>query len=190
IVEALETLVGDRVIEQVERLAHHALRGEVWDKALAYCRQAGDKALARSVYREAVGYYEQAPSGLPHPSEPRYTPAPANDPRLALRTALLPSGDWDRSLAALHEAESLAAALDDARRLGQVSRFLAIHFVFRGAHDQAIAAAQRVQALARARGEGVLQALANTTLGSAYLAQGDYRQAIDCFRQTVASLEG
>jgi len=33
IVEALEALTGDRLAEQVERLAHHALRGEVWDKA-------------------------------------------------------------------------------------------------------------------------------------------------------------
>ena len=41
IVEALETLAGNRVAEQAERLAHHALRGEVWAKALAYCRQAG-----------------------------------------------------------------------------------------------------------------------------------------------------
>ena len=41
IVEALEALVGNRVAEQSERLAHHALRGEVWAKALAYCRQAG-----------------------------------------------------------------------------------------------------------------------------------------------------
>src|SRR5215468_5446744 len=38
IVEALEGLAGDRLTEQVERLAHHALRGELWDKALAYCR--------------------------------------------------------------------------------------------------------------------------------------------------------
>jgi predicted ATPase len=30
IVEALEVLAGDRAAEQVERLAHHALRGEVW----------------------------------------------------------------------------------------------------------------------------------------------------------------
>ena len=48
IVEALEALAGDRVAEEVERLAHHALRGEMWDKALAYCRQAGEKAMARS----------------------------------------------------------------------------------------------------------------------------------------------
>src|SRR5262249_4710198 len=40
IVESLEALAGDRVAEQVERLAHHALRGEVWDKAMVYCRQA------------------------------------------------------------------------------------------------------------------------------------------------------
>src|SRR5207237_8144629 len=33
IVEALEALAGDREAEQVERLVHHALRGEVWDKA-------------------------------------------------------------------------------------------------------------------------------------------------------------
>ena len=45
IVEALERLTPDRLAEQVERLAHHALHGEVWDKALAYCRQAGEKAL-------------------------------------------------------------------------------------------------------------------------------------------------
>ena len=52
--------------EQVERLAHHALRGEVWDKALTYCRQAGEKAMARSAYREAVASFEQALSALPH----------------------------------------------------------------------------------------------------------------------------
>ena len=34
IVEALETLAGDRLADQVERLADHAVRGEVWDKAL------------------------------------------------------------------------------------------------------------------------------------------------------------
>src|SRR5262249_27735912 len=33
IVEALEALAGERLAEQVERLAQHALRGAVWDKA-------------------------------------------------------------------------------------------------------------------------------------------------------------
>ena len=44
IVEALEQLAADRLAEQVERLAQHALRGEVWDKAVTYGQQAGAKA--------------------------------------------------------------------------------------------------------------------------------------------------
>src|SRR5712671_1139322 len=45
IVEASERLYADRLPEQAERLAQHAVRGEVWAKAVAYCRQAGTKAL-------------------------------------------------------------------------------------------------------------------------------------------------
>ncbi|MGH8070210.1 MAG: AAA family ATPase, partial [Candidatus Entotheonellia bacterium] len=96
IVEALEHLHPDRVAEQVERLAHHALRGEVWDKALAYCRQAGEKAMARSAHREAAGSFEQALTALPHLPETRDTREQAIDLQLALRSALLPSSDFGR----------------------------------------------------------------------------------------------
>ena len=91
----------------------------------------------------------------------RHTREQAIDLRLALRTALRPLGDSGRILACLREAEVLAAALDDQRRLGQVSRFLAAHFGLMGAYDQAIPAAHRAIALATAGGDVVLQALAN-----------------------------
>jgi tetratricopeptide (TPR) repeat protein len=190
IVEALEALTGDRVAEQVERLAHHALRGEVWEKALAYCRRAGEKAMARSAHREAVGSFEQAISVLPHLPEQRHTREQAIDLRVSLRSALWPSGDLGRILAYLREAETLAEALDDPRRLAQVSLFLFENFRFIGAYDQAIAAAQRALALATASGEIVLQAQANQRLGQAYHAQGDYRRAIDCLRQSMAGFDG
>src|SRR5262249_51722330 len=92
--QALEGLYADPLAEQVERLAHHALQGEVWAKALVYCRQAGEKALAQSAYREAVGSFEQALRALPHLPETRATREQAIDLRLALRTALFPSGDF------------------------------------------------------------------------------------------------
>jgi len=190
IVEALEAFAGDRASEQVERLAYHALQGEVWDEALVYCRQAGEKALARSAHREAVASFEQALRALPHVPETRDTRAQAIDLRLALRSALYPSGDFGRILACLHEAEALAEALDDPRRLGQVSVFLSLHFHDMSAHDQAIAAAQRALALATASGDAILHALANQQLGTTYQVQGDYRQAIDSFGQAVASLKG
>jgi transcriptional regulator with AAA-type ATPase domain len=84
----------------------------------------GEKALAGSAHREAVGYFEQALSALPHLPETRDACEQAIDLRLALRSALFPSGDSGRILAALREAEAFAAALDDPRRLGQDSIFL------------------------------------------------------------------
>jgi predicted ATPase len=48
IVEAIERLYADRLAEQVERLAHHAWRGELWPKAVDLLRSAGRRAAARS----------------------------------------------------------------------------------------------------------------------------------------------
>jgi class 3 adenylate cyclase/tetratricopeptide (TPR) repeat protein len=190
IVEALEALYAERLTDQVERLAYHALRGEVWAKALAYCRQAGEKTMVRSAYREAVGCFEQALGTLLHLPEMRDTQEQAIDLRLALRSALLPFSDAERILAYLHEAEALAETLNDPRRLGRVCYCLSIHFYNRGAFDQAIAAAQRALALTGAGGDAVLHAVANQSLGFAYQAQGAYRRASDCLRQTVIAFDG
>jgi tetratricopeptide (TPR) repeat protein len=188
IVATLEALTPDRLAEQVERLAHHALRGEVWDKAVTYLRQAGEKAMAHSASREAGGYFEQALRALRHLPEQRDTIEQAIDLRLALRTALRPFGDFARILACLREAESLAVTLDDPPRLAQVAFFLSNHFYSVGAYDPALAAAQRALTLAPASGDGILRALAHLYLGRAYHAQGDYRRALDGLGQTVASL--
>jgi len=57
ILEALERLSPDPLSAEVERCAHHAVQGEIWDKAVAYLRQAGSKALLRSANAEAMGYF-------------------------------------------------------------------------------------------------------------------------------------
>ena len=64
IVEAIEALHADRLAEHVERLAHHALRGEAWEKAARYSSEAGQKAAARQAHREAVASFEQALAAL------------------------------------------------------------------------------------------------------------------------------
>ncbi len=56
IVGALERLLGDRVGEEAEVLAHHALRGELWDKAVDYLREAGAKAFGRAALLEAISH--------------------------------------------------------------------------------------------------------------------------------------
>jgi predicted ATPase len=177
--EAIEELYQDRLEEHYVELAHHFVQGEVWEKALAYGRQAGEHALARSAHREAVGCFEQALKVFPHLPETRDRREQAIDLRLALRSALLPAGDLERILAVLREAEALAAALGDQRRLGQVSLFLTVHFYQRGAYAQAIRCGQRALELATAEGNRSLQALANQYLGVSYQTQ-----------DTVAFLDG
>src|SRR5262249_53575015 len=120
LVEALEALAGDQVGEHVERPAYHALRGEVWAKAGAYCQQAGCRAWDRAAFREAMTSFEQAIQVLAHLPEDSDTKALAINLRLDLEGTLTRLGEYGRSLALLGEAEVLARALDDRLRLGRV----------------------------------------------------------------------
>src|SRR5262249_19873249 len=174
--------------EQVERLAHHAVRGEVWDKALAYCRQAGEKALARSAHREAVVAFEQALGALQHLPESRAMGEQAIDLRLALDFALWRLGDWGRVLASLREAEALAERWGDQRRLARVSSEMADGFRILSDYERALRAGQRALTLAIALGDHALQVEAHIQLGLIYYHRGDYGRAIEALRQTLTPL--
>jgi tetratricopeptide (TPR) repeat protein len=192
IVEALERLHPDRLAEQVERLAYHALRGEVWEKAVAYCRQAGAKVFARSALREVVEYLEQALVALQHLPDRRDTHEQAIDLRFALEfyTSLFALGEHRQILAHLHEAETLATALGDQRRLGHVSALMSNTLLWMGDNDRALASGQRACALATACGDIPLLMLANMRLGHDYYILGDYQRALDLLRQAVEALTG
>ena len=60
IVGAIERFYPDRLTEHVERLAHHAVRGNLGEKAAHYLRQAGLKAAVRSALPDARVSFEQA----------------------------------------------------------------------------------------------------------------------------------
>ena len=138
ITAALEQLAPERAAEQAERLAHQALRGELWDKAAAYLRQAGLRAMARAANRLAIAHLEQALGALRRLPESRETTELTIDIHLDLRNALLPLGEWARMGEHLHEAELLARALGDQQRLGRVAMFMVVQCLFTGDHDQAV----------------------------------------------------
>jgi tetratricopeptide (TPR) repeat protein len=190
IVDALERLYPDRLAEQVERLAHHGLRGEVWDKAVAYSRQAGAKAVVRSANREAAAYFEQALGALQHLPDRRDTRKQAIDLRFDLRMALLPVGEYGPILDVLREAAACAEALGDQRRLGRVSAFLVEVYLRIGEPDRAVASGQRALAVADACGDVASRISATYYLGLANVFRGDYPRAMDLLEQTVASLDG
>jgi tetratricopeptide (TPR) repeat protein len=188
--EAIEELYQDRLEEHDTELAHHCMQGEVWDKALAYCRQAGEKAVARSAYREAVAYFDQALTALEHLPECHGTLAQAVDLRLDLRNALVPLGDEARIFEHLRAAEPLAKRLGDLQRLGRIASSLCFSFSIIGEHARAIAAGQRALALATTSGAFDVQVNAQNNLCVAYYAAGDYRQVLDVAQRMSAVLTG
>jgi class 3 adenylate cyclase/tetratricopeptide (TPR) repeat protein len=190
IVEALEALAPDRAAEQIERLAYHALRGEVWDKAVTYCQQAGTRARDRAAFREAVAAFDQALQALAHLPEPGDTQGLALELRLALGRSLTALGEYGRCLALLDEAEALAKALDDRARLGRVLAQMVLVRRDRGDYNGAIAAGQQALALATALGDSALQGEASHRLGQAYYTSGDFGRAAELLRRNVEAADG
>jgi tetratricopeptide (TPR) repeat protein len=190
VVEALEQLHPDRVAEQVDRLAHHALRGEMWNKALVYFRQAGSKAVQHSAHREALTCFDQALTALSYLPETRTTMEQAIDLRFERRPAFVSLGEFEPLLDDMRAAENLAKALDDQHRLGWVSSFMA-HYYFRtGDSSRAVATGQRTLGIARSWEDMPLQVTTNGILSMAYWSLGDYAQAIDLAKQLRLATEG
>ncbi|HAM55138.1 MAG TPA: hypothetical protein DCQ64_06925, partial [Candidatus Rokubacteria bacterium] len=190
IVEAIERLSPDRLAEEVERLAHHALEGEVWPKALRYLRQAGRKANARCAFREAASHFERALLSLQHlPEDPDGT-ARAIDLRFDLRNALIPLGDLEPLLDHLREAERLAQGIGDRRRLGRAASLLSNFFQLTGDHALAMESGRRAEAIAAELGDRSLEAAANLYLGQTCCAMGNYRQAVEILTRNEVALAG
>ena len=189
LVVAIEDLGGERTAERAERLAHHAYRGGVWDKAVTYCREAGARAFARSAHRVDVRYFEQALEALDHLPKTPEALGRAIDVRLELRAALSPIGEYKRMLEALTEADGIARALGDDRRLGLVLSFLTNFFTLRGDLDRAISHGHDALVIAAAVKDVELQVLANAFLSLAYVfGPADYGKAIELGRSNTRLL--
>jgi class 3 adenylate cyclase/tetratricopeptide (TPR) repeat protein len=190
IAHVMETLHPERLAEQVERRAHHAFMGEVWDKAVTYQRQAGAKAFSEAANRDAVECFERALLALTHLPEGRDRLEQAIELRFDLRNALLALGEFQRILSFLEEAEPLAVALDDQRRLGRVSSYMIVQFTRMGDYDRAVGAGQRALAIGQALGDLALELVANQYLGLAYYHLAEYHGAMQLLRRGGGSLQG
>jgi tetratricopeptide (TPR) repeat protein len=183
-------LYSDRQAEEVERLAYHAERGEVWEKALAYGSQAGRKAAQRSAHRQAAASFDQALSALQHLPETTETQAQAIDIRLELRSSLYPLGEFDRIIGRLREAQAVAETLGDQARLARVSAYLSSVLFTTGHYEAAINSAERTSALGKADGDLGAQILGNHYRGLAYHSLGHYDRAIELLTWNVETLRG
>jgi class 3 adenylate cyclase/tetratricopeptide (TPR) repeat protein len=185
IVGAIEELHADRLTEHVERLAHHAFRGEEWHKAVRYGREAGVKALARSANQEATAYFERALEALSRLPESRATREFAVDLRLDLYQSRLPVGELRPLVARLREAEALALALGDRTRLGWARLHLCHILVLIDDTRSGVQLGHDVVTLAEELGDRRIAADAYLWLGCGYYALGQHHRAVDLLRKGI-----
>ena len=189
IVAAIERCYQDRLLEHVEQLAQHAVRGEMWEQAVTYFRQAGVRAIARSANRDAVASFEHALATLQHLPQTGETLEQAIDLRFDLRTAFFPLAEFERIFACLREAEGLARRLDDQRRLGQMSVYMCHNHWITGHPTKALEFGQGAQTIAESLADVPLQVTANLYFGVACLGTGDFRRAEGLLRRVLRLLE-
>jgi tetratricopeptide (TPR) repeat protein len=188
VVDAIETLHRDRLGEQIERLAHHALRGELREKAVDYLRQAGLKAAARSALQDAQGWFEQALGVLEALPESQATLEQAFEIRLELRWVLNQLGEVRRALERLRETEILAERLNDDRRRSRVCALMTSAHSQLGELEEARASGTRALAIARVLGDLELSILTTTYLEQAHYYRGEYERVVELATDNLAAL--
>jgi class 3 adenylate cyclase/tetratricopeptide (TPR) repeat protein len=190
IVDWIEHLYPERLVEHVERLAHHALNGRLWDRAAHYLRQAGTKAFAKSANREAVMWFEQALHVLERLPEGSGRQSEAVELHLGLRNALTLLGEHHRTLGHLHQAQALAEQLGDRARLGRALSFEVNCLMLLGQHDSAVECARRARAVAEELNNAALKIVTDMYAARAHLNLGEYARAIELFGGIVTTLTG
>jgi class 3 adenylate cyclase/tetratricopeptide (TPR) repeat protein len=188
VVDAIEKLYADRLGEQVERLAHHAVRAELQEKAVHYLRQAGGKATARAALADARAWFEQGLSILKALPEGQAALEQAFEIRLELRPVLRQLGEGWQMLEHLREAEALAERLKDDHRSGRVWTFMTTVLSTLNELDEALVTGTRALEIARRLGDLRLRILSTSHLEQAYYYRGEYEHVVELATDNLAAL--
>ena len=185
VIEAVERLAGERRPEHAEILARHAVRGEIWDKAVDFLSEAGARAFARGAVQESLERHEQALeiiSRLPACAE---TILRAIDVRWNLVLPLSSVGQLSRLDQLLCEAERLGREIGDQPRLGRISVMMGVCSLMNAQYAVAIEYGQRALNIATTTGDPELRIRSRYLMAVSHSSLGEYRRAVDWLTHIV-----
>jgi class 3 adenylate cyclase/tetratricopeptide (TPR) repeat protein len=188
VVNATERLYAERLGEQAERLAYHAVQGELKEKAAHYLRQAGAKAAARSAVQDARVWFEQALDVLKSLPESQAAMEQAFEIHLELRLVLRQLGEGRQMLDHLREAEAISARLKDDLRRGRVCAFMTTVLSTFDDLDEAFVTGNRALEIALRLGDLRLRIVTTSCLEQAYYYRGDYERVVEIATENLAAL--
>lgn len=140
VLQATESLFADRLHEMPERLADHAVGAEAWDSAASYALMAGDRAIARWSWQEAIGFFDIAIDALGRLPDNAERVRRAIEARLRLRVALPAAADLPRWIQCLDEARELSTGTGQGERLAEIDTSRCIAFTKMGMLTEAVGA--------------------------------------------------
>ena len=190
VVAAIEDLYEGRFDDQIDRLADHAFRGELWERAVQYLTRACSRAIGQATNREAIAMFDRGLASLEHLPDSTQAIEAGIDLRLIVIGALLMRGDLDRLVDTLAEADRLASLITDNRRLGRVNTNLANALWLAGDYDKGLRACHRALDVAKSVDDFPLLIATRFNLGLLHHGFGDFDKAIDTWRPLSNDLAG
>jgi tetratricopeptide (TPR) repeat protein len=190
VLRAMEAQHRSAPQDVVENLAHHALNAALWKEAVLYLRQAGDKAVELSAYREGGAFFESSLQALTHLAQDQERIREGIDIRLKLRPIFAATAEYDRLEHCLAEAETLATSIDDRPRLAAINVARSFVHNWRGELDASIQCGLRARGIAREIGDRAVDIGASFYLGQAYMWRGDFRQSLAVLEDNLSWIDG
>jgi class 3 adenylate cyclase/tetratricopeptide (TPR) repeat protein len=190
VLRAMESQYQENTLDVVEMLAHHASNAALWDEAVTYLCQAGDKAVEFSAYQAGSAFFESALQALTHLPQDRERIRQGIDIRLKLRPVFGATAEYNRLEDCLAEAETLAISIEDRPRLAAINVARSFVHNWRGELDASIQCGLRARNIAREIGDRAVDVGASFYLAQAYMWRGDFQQSVAVLEDNLTWIDG
>jgi len=161
----------------------------VWDKAANYLIASLSQAIRGSANHEAIALYERALKALDR-LPPDASTTMAIDARVHAYSPLLALGEIDRLVVVMSEADALARALGDKRRLAATTSQLAGALWLAGKHEAGLRSAEQASRLADELDDFALRLSARFNRANLLHATGALGEAAELYTAIIESLGG
>jgi tetratricopeptide (TPR) repeat protein len=186
---AIEELYQDRIEEQVNLLYRHFSLAENWQKAAVYGRKAANRAYRLGQFQEAVTMFESTYTSLLQLPESQTRQENIVDLQFEMMRPLHFLGQQDRVLKICNQAESVANALKDAKRMCRVDLVYGLSYFFKNQYAQA--ERYDLKVLQHSKQSEMLEFVQAAKFGLAvtYLSTGHWQAAANLYSEVIYKRE-
>jgi len=176
---AREAATGEEIAAIAPQLARHFKEAKITTKAINYLRQAGEKAISLSAYRDGIAHLSNGISMLNTLPESRERDELELELQLSLGIAWLgPYGGQDQRVkSTLTRAHDLCQKLGKTSRMAHVTSNLSTYYYVRAEYKSGLELAQLALGYAEQFRDPLLIAQGNWTVGYIMLSLGELSRA-------------